>query len=84
MNGDCEHEFLQLRPELPYRYCPKCGAVALCEPSVRTMPNREVQVTHVCYPETAAEFASAVFGVGDAEVSWDRVTVVSEIPITGN
>ena len=84
MIGDCEHEFKQLTPRLTFRYCPKCGAVVLCERSVRVGLNREIQVTHVCYPNTSAEFASAVFGVGDAEVSWDRVTVVSEIPITGN
>lgn len=79
MIGDCEHKFKQLTPFLTYRWCHKCGALALCEPTVRQGANREIQVTHVCYPQTAAEFASAVFGAGEVEVKWDKVTVEAEV-----
>ena len=76
LNGNCEHEWRQLDP-FAYQYCPKCGAICYSEPERIDAQGRGSKSYHVSYPETAAEFAAAVFKVGNAETDWDKVTIAA-------
>jgi len=77
MSANCEHRWQRLSPAYTFRYCSKCGTLCLCEKDVHKQ-GKKFNVTRICRPRTAAEFVSAFFNVGEAEVTWEEMSITIE------